>query len=428
MMNWTINKVSKICGSISVPGDKSITHRAVILSAISSGESQIENYLPSQDCISTIKAFEKLGVRIENDGHSLKIHGVGLKGLKSYNGVINAGNSGTTARLLSGVLAGQNFTSKISGDESLSKRPMRRIIEPLELMGANIIAKDGNYLPIEIKGNSNLKAIEYLSPVSSAQVKSCVLLAALFVKGTTEFEEPIKSRDHTERMFKDRGADIKVDGNVIRINGGHDLKSKNIEIPGDISSAAFFLVAASILKNSKVTIKNVGINSTRDGIIKILEKMGLKISKDNNREISGEPVSDISVEYSPLSTVDINEDIIPSLIDEIPIIVLAATQADGRTKISGAKELKVKESDRLKSISTELNKMGANIQETQDGLIISGRTNLKGTKVKSHGDHRIAMTLAIAGLIADGKTQIEDVDCVSTSFPNFYEILEGIIK
>ena len=399
-----INKVSKLNGTIVVPADKSITHRAIMLSALADGKSVINNYLKSDDCLMTLNAFKQMGVQIEQKENSLIIEGAGINGLKNPVKEIYAGNSGTTTRLLSGVLAGQKFSSTISGDASLSKRPMKRVIEPLSLMGVDIVAKENNFLPMTITPGENLKAINYISPVASAQVKSCILFAGLYADGITTVAEPIKSRDHSERMFKTFGADI------------------------NISSAAFFIVAGLIVPDTNIKILNVNINKTRDGILTVLKNMGANIVLDNVKDVSGEPVADIEITTSKLNSTSFGKETVPSLIDEIPIIVLAATQAEGKTVISGAKELKVKESNRIHAVASQLNKMGADIEETDDGFIVNGPTKLKGATVESFDDHRIAMMLSVAGLIAEGETEIVNSDCVKISFANFYEVLEKICK
>ena len=423
-----INKVSKLNGIITVPADKSITHRAIMLSSLATGKSYINNYLKSDDCLMTMNAFKQMGVNIEQTEKSLTITGAGINGLKNPVKEIYAGNSGTTTRLLSGVLAGQKFSSTITGDASLSKRPMKRVIEPLSLMGANITAKENNFLPMTISPKENLKAISYTSPVASAQVKSCILFAGLYADGTTTVTEPIKSRDHSERMFKTFGADISVDGLSVSVKKCDGLYAQEVTVPCDISSAAFFIVAGLIVPNSNIKILNVNINKTRDGILTVLKSMGADIVLDNVRTVSGEDVADIEIKTSRLNSTSFGKEIVPSLIDEIPIIVLAATQAEGQTVISGAKELKVKESDRIHSVASQLNKMGADIKETDDGFIINGPTKLKGATVDSFDDHRIAMMLSIAGLTAEGETEILNSDCVKISFANFYEVLKKICK
>ncbi len=423
-----INKVSKLNGTIVVPADKSITHRAIMLSSLATGKSYINNYLKSDDCLMTMNAFKQMGVNIEQKENSLTITGSGINGLKNPVKEIYAGNSGTTTRLLSGVLAGQNFASTITGDASLSKRPMKRVIEPLSLMGVNITAKENNFLPMTINTTGNLKPINYVSPVASAQVKSCILFAGLYADGITTVTEPIKSRDHSERMFKTFGADISVDNLAVSVKHCDKLYAQEVIVPCDISSAAFFIVAGLIVPNTNIKILNVNINKTRDGILTVLKNMGANIVLDNVRDVSGEPVADIEIKTSNLVSTSFGKEIVPSLIDEIPIIVLAATQAEGQTVISGAGELKVKESDRIHCVASQLNKMGADIKETDDGFIINGPAKLKGAIVDSFDDHRIAMMLSIAGLIAEGQTEILKSDCVKISFANFYEVLKQICK
>ena len=423
-----INKVSKLNGTIVVPADKSITHRAIMLSALADGKSVINNYLKSDDCLMTLNAFKQMGVQIEQKENSLIIEGAGINGLKNPVKEIYAGNSGTTTRLLSGVLAGQKFSSTISGDASLSKRPMKRVIEPLSLMGVDIVAKENNFLPMTITPGENLKAINYISPVASAQVKSCILFAGLYADGITTVAEPIKSRDHSERMFKTFGADITVNDLSVSVKKCDKLYSQEVTVPCDISSAAFFIVAGLIVPDTNIKILNVNINKTRDGILTVLKNMGANIVLDNVKDVSGEPVADIEITTSKLNSTSFGKETVPSLIDEIPIIVLAATQAEGKTVISGAKELKVKESNRIHAVASQLNKMGADIEETDDGFIVNGPTKLKGATVESFDDHRIAMMLSVAGLIAEGETEIVNSDCVKISFANFYEVLKKICK
>ncbi|MCX5778828.1 MAG: 3-phosphoshikimate 1-carboxyvinyltransferase [Elusimicrobia bacterium] len=426
-MHWTINPSPRAAGSVTVPGDKSITHRAVMLGALAIGESIIENYLPSEDCMRTVQAFESMGVRIDTTGRFLRIWGNGMNALTVPAGGIDAGNSGTTVRLLSGILASRPFSSRICGDKSLSLRPMKRIIEPLRLMGARITAIEDNYLPLDISGTGMLKPVAYVSPVASAQVKSCVLFAGLAAAGITSVEEPVKSRDHTERLLAACGADISVDGNRVAVRGPARLNPLTLTVPADISSAAFFMVLGLVAKTGWIELRDVGINPTRDGILEVLNNMGARIRLNSRRNLSGEPVAMIAVEPSILKATEISAAIMPRLIDEVPIVVLAATQAQGVTVISGASELRVKESDRIKTIAAELGAMGAHIEERPDGLVIHGPVKLHGATVRSHGDHRIAMTLAIAGCIAEGTTVINDVGCVDTSFPGFLETLQGLL-
>jgi len=433
MNNINLKKVNSVSGIIEVPADKSITHRAIMLSSIAEGNSVVRNYLPSEDCDRTIDAFRRMGVNIEINNGNLYIKGVGLKLQNSKNGTIcniYAGNSGTTTRLLSGILAGQNFDTIITGDASLSKRPMQRVISPLLEMGAKIKSTNG-LLPLMINGKTLLKAINYQSNKSSGQVKSAVLFAGLYANGITTYTEPVKSRDHTERMLKTFGADLIIDDNSIKICPVKKLVAHDITVPGDISSAAFFIAAALIVPGSSLTIRNVGINPTRDGLIEILKQMDADITLTNMRVISQEPICDITVKYSKLKAANINSSLVPRMIDEIPIFVLIATQAYGITKVSGARELRVKESDRIVSVTSQLAKLGARIKALDDGFIVNGGgadISFVGTLLDSFKDHRIAMTLSIASLIATGETIIKDSNCVDISFPGFYKILKNICK
>jgi 3-phosphoshikimate 1-carboxyvinyltransferase len=429
-----LNKAKRFKGEFSPPPDKSISHRAVIFSSLSKGKSVIKNFLRSEDTMSTLNAFRKLGVEIEEvkggeRGFSgdLIINGNGFYGLKEPLNVIDCGNSGTTMRLLSGILSGNPFFSVLTGDESLRKRPMARVINPLTQMGAEIIARDENrYPPIAIKGK-RLNAIKYTMPVASAQVKSALLLAGLYAGGETEITEPVKSRDHTERMLPAFGAEITVDGLRITIKGGTELEAIDIHVPGDFSSAAFFLAAALLINNSDITIKGVGMNPTRTGLINAIKAMGADIEITNIRSAYIEPVVDIHCRGgAELKAITIEKDQIPAMIDEFPILCVAATQATGITTIRGAEELRVKESDRIKTMANELRKMGAEIEEFEDGLSIRGKAGLKGAVVESHGDHRIAMAMAIAALIADGTTTIHGISSVNISFPGFFEILKKL--
>jgi 3-phosphoshikimate 1-carboxyvinyltransferase len=430
-MEIKLEKTSYVSGVIEVPADKSVTHRAVMLSSLADGNSIVRNYLPSDDCNKTIEAFRKMGVEIKIDNGSLYIKGVGLKLVKPQNGKYNiyAGNSGTTTRLLSGILAGQNFETVIMGDDSLSKRPMWRVILPLSQMGADIKSNDG-LLPLIINGRNPLKALNYESDKSSAQVKSAVLFAGLYADDVTTYKEPVKSRDHSERMLKAFGADVRISGNFVTVYPTERLMAQDITVPGDISSAAFFIAAALIVPDSNLTIRNVGVNPTRDGLIEVLKQMGADITLMNMREISQEPVCDIVAKYSKLKAADIGASLIPRMIDEIPVFVLIATQADGVTRISGAKELRVKESDRIEAVTSQFKKLGAQVESLEDGFIIDGNNgfNLNGAVVDSFEDHRIAMTLAVASLIAEGETVIRDSDCVGISFPGFYKVLKNICR
>jgi len=419
----------KVDGQISVPGDKSISHRAIIFGAIAQGETKINYFLHSQDCLNTLKCMSALGARIEKINHSIiKIKGVGLDGLKNPDHILDVGNSGTTIRLLTGLLSGQHFNTIITGDDSLRKRPMQRVIEPLSMMGAEIRGENNNRLaPLNIKGRQ-LKSIKYTLPVASAQVKSALLIAGLFAEGETVITEPQISRDHTERMLNFMQADIQVISPLIKITRKKILKSAEIFIPGDISSAAYFLAAASARKESRIIIKEVGVNPTRTGIIEILKKMGAVIEISNVQMKSNEPRADIKIEGAELTGIKINKEIIGKLIDELPLIAVLATQARGKTIVSDAKELRVKETDRITAIVTELKKMGASITEKEDGFVINGPTRLKSAVCKSYNDHRIAMSLAVAALYADGKTVIEDAECIDISYPEFFDTLKELIK
>ena len=428
MKNIKVKRKKRIKGETSLPGDKSISHRAIMLGSIAQGETRVKGFLDCADCRNTLSAFLKLGVEIEEHSEGeLTIHGQGLKGLTSAKEVIDVGNSGTTMRLLSGILAGQDFSSTITGDESLQRRPMKRIILPLREMGAKISSPDDNHPPITIVGQK-LHPIDYHSPVASAQVKSCILLAGLYAKGRTSLTEPSPSRDHTERMLKYLSGPVEIKGTTIFIEGVSELEARAITIPGDISSSAFFIIACLLLKNSEIRIKGVGINPTRTGVIDILKKMGAYIVIENVHELCGEPVADLIVKSSNLRGTNIGGALIPRIIDEIPVLAVAATQAEGVTEISNAQELRVKESDRIGNLVSELSKMGASIKEKKDGMVISGGKRLVGSLVNSFGDHRMAMALTIGGLIADGETTINDVACIDTSFPHFMDTLNGMVE
>lgn len=424
-----ISKASNFKGEFSPPPDKSISHRAVIFSSLSNGKSVIKNFLKAEDPLSTVRAFRSLGVNIEDKGQYLLVEGKGINGLEEPDNVIDCGNSGTTIRLLSGVLSGNPFFSVLSGDESLRKRPMSRVIKPLRQMGAEIMARDDDrYPPLAIKGKK-LQPIRYTMQIASAQVKSAILLAGLYAEGETEVIEPLKSRDHTERMLPSFGAELKIEGSSIRIKGLPKLSGTEIYVPGDFSSAAFFIVGALLISNSDITIREVGINPTRTGLLDALKKMGANIEVYNIKNLCGEPVADIHCKgKADLKAINISGEKIPALIDEFPILCVAATQAIGTTTIRGAKELRVKESDRISSMTTELRKMGAEIEEFEDGLSIRGKTELKGAFLESHGDHRVAMALSIAAIIAEGTTSINNVSSVNISFPRFFELLKKLTK
>ncbi len=416
-------------GEITVPGDKSISHRSVILGSIAAGVTEVKGFLEGEDNLSTLGAFKLMGVKTERpEKDRLVITGNGLDGLKEPSDVIDAGNSGTTARLLTGLLSAAPFFSVITGDSSLRKRPMKRVVEPLSRMGASISGReDGNYLPLAIRGR-RLKGISYRTPVASAQLKSALLLAGIYADGETIIEEPEKSRDHTERMLKLLGARVDVQENTVRVGSTKSLKGCKIVVPGDISSAAFFMVGAIITPESELIIRNVGVNPTRTGIVKILRAMGGSIVMENEREISGEPVADILVRSSKLQGIEIRGvDLLPA-IDEFPVICVAAAFAEGTTSISGARELRVKESDRIAVMAESLGAVGVKAKEKDDGIMIEGLgSGLLGKgSIKSHGDHRIAMSMAIAALRSEDGVGIEGAECVDVSFPGFFDLLDSV--
>lgn len=416
-------KVNSIHGELTIPGDKSISHRAIMLGSIADGTTEITNFLQGADCLSTIECFRQMGVSIENSTDKVIIKGNGLHGLHAPKNMLDVGNSGTTTRLMSGILAAQNFTCSLNGDASIQKRPMGRIITPLSQMGADIISIKGNgCAPLQING-SPLHGIHYQSPVASAQVKSSILLAGLYAAGPTSVTEPSLSRNHSELMLSSFGANVTSTDTTATIEPAKKLYGQQIIVPGDISSAAYFIVAGLILPNSEVLIKNVGINPTRDGILRVCEAMGATISYENKREVSKEPVADLLVRSSSLHGTEIGGDLIPTLIDEIPAIAVLACFAEGTTVIKDAQELKVKESNRIDEMVNNLSKMGADITATDDGMIIHGGKPLHGSTIESKLDHRLAMSFAIAGLMADGETDIHGAEVVETSFPTFYKDL-----
>jgi len=420
--------VERLSGEICVQGDKSISHRAVIIGSIANGTTIVTNFLTSEDCLATMKAFKAMGILIEEfDGNKLKIHGKGPNGLAEPPDVMDMGNSGTSARLLCGLLSAQPFFSVMTGDNSLRRRPMKRVTEPLRQMGARIWGRrGGEYLPLSIQGGE-LKGFFHRMAVPSAQVKSALLLAGLFAKGRTTIEELLPTRDHTERMLEYCGVDLIRKGTTIAVEGGQSPSSRDIEIPGDISAAAFFIVGASMLKGSEIVIKGVGLNPTRTGIIDILRQMGASIEMDNLREMGGEPAGDIRVRSAPLKGVEIKGDIIPRCVDELPVLCIAAAIAEGETWIRDAAELRVKESDRIAGMAECLSSLGVEVETFEDGMRIQGTKRLKGSMCNSRGDHRIAMSMAIAGLAAEGETLIEDTECINTSFPMFEETLQRVV-
>ena len=411
-----------VTGVIRVPGDKSISHRSIMLGSLADGVTRVEGFLEGEDSLATLQAFRDMGVVIEGPMQGqVKIYGVGVHGLKQPPGPLYVGNSGTSMRLLSGLLAAQAFDTTLTGDESLSKRPMGRVAKPLKAMNAAIETNDDGTPPVELRGGQALKAIHYEMPMASAQVKSCVLLAGLYATGETSVTEPAPTRDHTERMLRGFGYDVQTSGNKVALKGGGTLKATDIDVPADISSAAFFMVAASITPGADLTLEHVGINPTRTGIINILQLMGADIELLNEREAGGEPVADIRVRYAPLKGIDIPEDQVPLAIDEFPVLFVAAVCAEGQTSLTGAEELRVKESDRIQVMADGLLTIGANVTPTPDGIVIQGG-EMQGGTVHSHGDHRIAMSFAVAALRAKGVITIEDCTNVSTSFPNFVEL------
>ena len=421
-------KVNSLKGEVSIPGDKSISHRAVMFGSLAEGTTEVTNFLQGADCLSTISCFRKLGIEIENTSQRILIHGKGLHGLTEPSDTLDTGNSGTTTRLISGILAGQRFTTILNGDASIQTRPMKRIITPLSMMGADITSLKGNdCAPLRICGGQ-LHGIAYKSPVASAQVKSCVLLAGLYADAPTSVTEPVLSRNHTELMLAGFGAHVASSGTTATIEPEPDLNGMKIEVPGDISSAAYFLAAGLMIPNSEILIKNVGINPTRDGILRVAKEMGGDITILNEKTRGGEPTCDLLVRSSSLKGVTIGGKIIPTLIDEIPMIAVMACFAEGITTIKDAQELKVKESNRIDTVVTNLKAMGAHIEATDDGMIIEGGYPLHGAVIDSHLDHRIAMSFAIGALGADGETRIEGAECVKISYPEFYQTLEKLIQ
>ncbi|EKN69598.1 3-phosphoshikimate 1-carboxyvinyltransferase [Neobacillus bataviensis LMG 21833] len=420
--------IKRLFGEITIPGDKSISHRSVMFGSIAHGETKITNFLPGDDCLSTISCFRKLGVTIEEADNQIRIIGNGFEGLTEPNEVLDVGNSGTTIRLLMGILAGRPFFSTLVGDESIGKRPMTRVTGPLAKMGAKIDGrKDGAFTPISIRGGQ-LTPIQYKLPVASAQVKSALILAALQAEGESTIIEPAETRDHTERMIRKFGGEIDKDNQAITVKGGQNLTGATIHVPGDISSAAFFLVAGAIIPESEIVLKNVGLNPTRTGIIEVMKKMGADLEIIQKEDHSFEPVGDLIIKTSNLKATVVEGDLIPKLIDEIPIIALLATQAEGTTVIKDAEELKVKETNRIDTVVDELRKLGASIEATDDGMVIHGKTQLNGGSVSSHGDHRIGMMLSIAALLCRNNVELEQPEAISVSYPNFFAHLNNLIR
>ena len=425
-MSYPLFSAPSLRGTVTVPGDKSISHRAVMFGALAEGDTHITGFLMGEDCLSTISCFQKMGVTIDVSDDLVTVHGAGLHGLQAPSELLYTGNSGTTTRLLCGILAGQPFSSTLNGDASIQKRPMGRIIKPLRMMGAHIDGKDGNLCPLTIQPAA-LHGIRYALPVASAQLKSAVLLAGLFADGQTTVVEPAASRDHTERMLRGLGASVVTNGKEITLTPPETLRAVDITVPGDISSAAYFLVAGLILPDSDILIQNVGVNPTRTGILDALEAMGADITRLNERG-DVEPVCDLRVRSSKLHGTVIGGDIIPRLIDELPVLAVAAAFAEGETVIRDAQELKVKESNRIAAMTTELSRTGADVQETGDGMIIRGGKPLHGAAFTSYADHRVAMSMAVCALGCEGESSVDDPSCVAISYPTFFETLHRLKK
>lgn len=423
-----LKKTGPLRGELTVPGDKSISHRSVMFGALANGITEAEHFLTGADCLSTIACFRQMGIEIEQTGDLVRIHGKGLHGLTKPSDIIDAGNSGTTVRLLSGILAGQPFDSVITGDASIQKRPMKRIMTPLSLMNAEITSvRENGCAPLSIHGRT-LHGISYQSPVASAQVKSCVLLAGLYADSMTSVSEPAVSRNHSELMLRYFGADVRCEGTVSSILPEPKLAGQKIRVPGDISSAAYFIAAALLVPGSEVLLKQVGINPTRDGMLRVCRAMGANIEQLNVDLTGAEPCADLLIRSSSLHGTTIEGDLIPTLIDELPALAVLAAYADGTTVIRDAAELKVKESDRIAVVSDNLRRMGADVEPTEDGMIIHGGAPLHGAVIDPHLDHRIAMSFAVAALAADGETTLQQSDCVKISYPGFYQDLNALVS
>jgi 3-phosphoshikimate 1-carboxyvinyltransferase len=422
-----VRPVSRLRGAVEVPGDKSVSHRAALLGALADGATEIHGYLEGEDCLRTITAIQALGADVTRKGPGhYRITGAGRHGLTEPGDVVDCGNSGTTARLLLGVLAGQPFWTMLTGDESLRRRPMGRVAEPLAWMGATVVGrKDATRLPLAVRGARPLRALTYASPVASAQVKSAILLAGLYADGPVSVTEPTPSRDHSERMLRQFDARVQVDGTTVTVTPG-ELRATTVHVPGDISSAAFFLVAGCIVGDARLTMARVGVNPTRTGVLEALAAMGAKVESAASPRDEGEPTASLTVGSGELRAAAIGGALIPRLIDEVPVLAVAAAVAHGVTTITEAAELRVKESDRIAALARELGKMGVRIEERPDGMAIAGPQRLRGARVSSGGDHRMAMALAVAGLVADGETLIDDTACVATSFPQFVETLNAL--
>ncbi len=429
-MRLTVEKSKSLSGRIEVPGDKSISHRALLLGAIAEGTTRVQNFLPAADCLATLACVRAMGVEVERLSETeLIVYGRSLHGLMETKDVLDCAGSGTTMRLLAGILTGQPFYSVLTGNQQLRRRPMGRIAEPLRQMGATVFGRDNGRLPPLTILGGNLHGIEYRLPVASAQVKSAILLAGLYADGPTVIHEPGPARDHTERMLAAMGANIQYPiSNItgITLRGDTELSSLDIVVPGDISSAAYFIAAACLVPGSEVAVVGVGVNPTRTGFLDALREMGADILMENQHEVSGEPVADIVVQAGDLRGIEVKGEQVPRMIDEFPILAVVASQAQGTTVVSDAAELRVKETDRIANITVELRKLGARIEERPDGFVVEGPTRLVGAQVNSHGDHRLAMSLAIAGLVAEGETTIEGAECIADSFPGFEGILGAL--
>ncbi|MBC2146842.1 3-phosphoshikimate 1-carboxyvinyltransferase [Listeria booriae] len=414
-------------GTIRVPGDKSISHRSIMFGALANGTTTVSNFLKGEDCLSTIGVFRALGVRIEEFPDKIVVHGTGWDGLKRPDETLDVGNSGTTIRLMLGILAGRPFDATLEGDASIAKRPMGRVMLPLREMGAIFEAKDANFAPVKVTG-TKLQPMTYTLPVASAQVKSAIIFAALQADGETTIIEKEKTRDHTEQMIRQFGGAITTDGLTIRVNGGQEFQGQNVVVPGDISSAAFFIVAGLIIPNSKIRLENVGLNPTRTGIIDVVKEMGGKITVEQTSKAGDEPAGTVIVETSDLKGIEIGGDIIPRLIDELPVIALLASQANGQTVIKDAEELKVKETNRIDAVVKELSKMGVALVGTDDGMIIEGNQTVHGATVQSYGDHRMGMMLQIAALLADSDVTLEKAEAINVSYPSFFEDVASLYQ
>ena len=426
MQKYTVQPAKAVLGEIAVPGDKSISHRSIMLGSLATGTTTVRGLLRGEDNLATLRAFQAMGIETRDDGELLEIKGKGLNGLAEPSDVVDCGNSGTSMRLLCGLLAAQRFFSVLTGDQYLRRRPMKRVIGPLGMMGAEIHGRaGGDKAPLAILGRP-LTGINYASPVASAQVKSALMLAGLYAEGETRVTEPSLSRDHSERMFRYFGADVTSFDGGVTVRGGRELEGREIVVPGDISSAAFFIVAALIVPGSELLIRGVGVNPTRTGILDIMTAMGGSIEFVDRRELSGEPVADLLVKSSALKGIEIGGDLVPRAIDEFPVIAVAAATASGRTVIRDAHELRVKETDRIAAVAANLRLAGASVEETEDGMVIDGVERLAGCAAESRGDHRIAMSMLVAGLAASGDISVDDTECIATSFPTFIPLLEKV--